>query len=1032
MAALLPRPDHVLEANFFNTDDGPVWSDLSGYVELQEGVKIGKRRQNVFDDVAPATLDISLDNSLGTFNNDKLTSPFAGVVSLDTPVRFRLRWPNCPGTTANMLSDVQSTGADPAGFTPEQGAFDVDTATPPSGTSTDLIWTTGVLDQAGVCILTGNGPTRAPDDMPVYVLPSTTYSARVQVKDDTAGTGISFAVKARMRWFDGLGNLISDTDSSSPVTLTTAYQSVSVSGTSPANAASVRVGLVAQTIVGPAVRAIFFNGSTSNRNTNVTLTSLVVPDSADAGDFTMVWVRIRDKALSVTAPSGWTIHGSWTDALSKTYLYKKVLTSADVGKRFAWTTPTKTKWAMLMACYSGVDQTTPVHVTASPSEATFRVTHTVPTITTTIAGCWIIRAVADTASATSKWSAPVGENVRAVTYTTGGNAVSMICTDDGTAHAAGVIASEVFTSNSISRNATMHTFSLAPAAGTGPGNVTVQAGKWELVQGSLGTWVQGGHWAPEFTGLADSWTESFNGNLVLTELQATDRQKILASINVTSAVCEDIRNQNPIAYYKLDENPATTTTQEAANSADVSQPTLQQTQYGTGGTIGWGQGIGPGLDGSAGLVLTRADTNNGIALLGTLTNPLARVTGLSLMLWFNATGVDAGTRYLIKVCDPVAGSNARAFVDLRGIPNVNLQANGLVSSDASSYAADATSTAQYWDGKTHLIVGTYSLTGGQLISTLYIDGVQKASATTATPVTEFPLMSLLGVGNNTNPKTPGLCSGTYTHAAVFDYALDPDTILDIYQAGATAFAGDTVDERIGRICDWEGQTGLSLDSSTTVLSRHMPDSQSMLEALRQAATSEGGTVYVDGSGFIAYRSRADKETVAVPLITLDAGEVDPSLTKSLDDTLLVNKTVVKRLDTEVTATTVDLTSVADHGTHEKDFDTILSSNTDAANYGAYIMAFYGEPKSRCNQVKVDGLLMQDWANVLQIDMWQLIRIQSMPAAEQSPTIDLYIEGWEIEANADHWWITFDTSTAIPFAILNDTTRGVVSTSVVGW
>src|ERR1035438_7017810 len=108
MASLLARPDHIFEANFTNTDDGPVWTDLTSYVEVQEGIVAGKRRQNVFDNVAPATFSIALDNSAGTFNNDKTTAPYFGLVNLDVPVRFRLRWPNCPSATNNMLFDVQS------------------------------------------------------------------------------------------------------------------------------------------------------------------------------------------------------------------------------------------------------------------------------------------------------------------------------------------------------------------------------------------------------------------------------------------------------------------------------------------------------------------------------------------------------------------------------------------------------------------------------------------------------------------------------------------------------------------------------------------------------------------------------------------------------------------------------------------------------------------------------------------------------------------------------------------------------------
>lgn len=76
--------------------------------------------------------------------------------------------------------------------------------------------------------------------------------------------------------------------------------------------------------------------------------------------------------------------------------------------------------------------------------------------------------------------------------------------------------------------------------------------------------------------------------------------------------------------------------------------------------------------------------------------------------------------------------------------------------------------------------------------------------------------------------------------------------------------------------------------------------------------------------------------------------------------------------------------------------------------------------------------LQDWANVLLIDMWQIVRITGMPSTEAASTIDLYIEGWEFDLDQDHWTVIFDTSTAIPFGIVGDAARGICGASVVGW
>jgi hypothetical protein len=289
------------------------------------------------------------------------------------------------------------------------------------------------------------------------------------------------------------------------------------------------------------------------------------------------------------------------------------------------------------------------------------------------------------------------------------------------------------------------------------------------------------------------------------------------------------------------------------------------------------------------------------------------------------------------------------------------------------------------------------------------------------------MLSVANAGNSAN-----LHAATFSHAAVFPYALDAGTIGDIYTSGTTAFAGDTVDQRIGRLAQWEGQQGLDLDQSATVVDRHMPDDQTLQAAMQQAARSEGGTFYINGEGNLAFRSRVIKEANGIPLITVVAQQVSPDMQKVTDDELLVNKPVIKRLATGVTTTVLDAVSQDQNGTYEKDVDTILQSDQDAVNYATYLMSSYSDPKSRCDTLTVEAYLLQDWANVLKIDMWQIVRITDMPDTEQDDTLDLFIEGWEFDIDQDSFKIIFDTSVAIPFAILGDPGRGVCGSSVVGW
>ena len=174
MAVPIARPDLVFEANFFDTSDGNSWMDLSPYIELDQGINVSRRRQLIFNEVSAGTLGLYLDNSAGTFNNDKVGNALLGLIDIDVPVRLRARWPNAPSGTVNMLSDYESIAGDTNWFTPEMGTMDVETVTPPAGQTTAMIWYTGVLSTTGNHVLTGDVPSRSADDLlPMYVVDNT-------------------------------------------------------------------------------------------------------------------------------------------------------------------------------------------------------------------------------------------------------------------------------------------------------------------------------------------------------------------------------------------------------------------------------------------------------------------------------------------------------------------------------------------------------------------------------------------------------------------------------------------------------------------------------------------------------------------------------------------------------------------------------------------------------------------------------------------------------------------------------------------
>lgn len=1100
----LTLPDTVFEANFFDSLDGQNWTDLSSYVEANAGINISRRRQLIFDEVSAGSFSIYLDNSAGTFNNDRTDLPYAGLIGIDVPVRMRARWPNVPSGTVNMISDNESAAVDTDYYVAEQGTLDVSAtvtvpnqgtpantgyfilstadaapitvgssvqvlsgaaasstvytvtsleppfagfvnvhvspsfgALPGAGDSISvsyggIVWSTGTLASTGIHLLTGDLFSRSSDDvMPVYVTGNTQYTAGMLVKDDSAGTGISFKVSATILWYDYTGALISESVGSQ-VTLTTSFQTVSVTATSPANAVTARMSLINQTVVNPATAAITLTGFDGNQvNNGARKSRLTIPTTANVGDLAVAYHKANNTSASFTTPAGWTALITFADGRGKSQIAYKILTQADIGQPVFWDAGNSGfNWTSILTTWSGVNSASPINVSNKLSETALTNTHVTPAITTTVANALILSIVGDTSNTTSTWSLPGTDTFGNSVFGKGGNATTGQITYR-TQATAGTTGTTSFVSNVKSQYAFMATVALAPATGTGPGNVTVTAASWQMVKGaSLGTLVVGGHWKALFTGLTDSWTKTFQGDLSLMQVQATDASKTLSANVVQSATYESITAAGPIAYYPLNESGDQATTQ-GANVAPYSQGAMTVYQFSTGGTLNWGNGTGPAVDGQAAVTITKSNRGAGPALKANLTNPIADSDSASISLWFNSSDSDAsGVLTMAKLVNVGSGATQFAYIELRGTSGTNVVAAANILSEHATYNVTATYTHNIFDGKTHLLNAVAQLVGGALNITLYVDGVQQATANVACPLTMFPVLSTFDVGNAW--PTANLVSGTFSHAAAFNLPLDGDTIADMYVAGTTAYAGDTVDQRIGRIAAWSGLDALTLDTSTTICDRHMPDSQSVLSAIQQAARTDGGTSYVADDGSITFKSRTSKEDTASAWLTINVINADPSFSEVTDDQLLVNQVVVNMLGANTSVTTENLISQTLHGIYNKPIDTIMQDRDDADNCGNYYIAFYSTPSQRCDQVVIEARFLNQWQVLLTQDMWDLIHFTNLPSIEASSTLDLYIEGWGITITDESWQYTFDTSTAIPFAVLNDSVRGITGNVVVAW
>jgi len=139
--------------------------------------------------------------------------------------------------------------------------------------------------------------------------------------------------------------------------------------------------------------------------------SIPVPAGTVAGDVMIAAISTTPSTVPITAPAGWTLVQAVTQATAtsnRVSTYYRVAGAEPAS--YSWTlSTTHTGAAGGIVSYSGVDNTTPVDVSASAATAS-ALTHAAPTITTTVANDMLVT-VHEYASARS-WTPPAGMTER--------------------------------------------------------------------------------------------------------------------------------------------------------------------------------------------------------------------------------------------------------------------------------------------------------------------------------------------------------------------------------------------------------------------------------------------------------------------------------------------------------------------------------------------------------------------------------------------------------------------------------------------
>lgn len=509
-------------------------------------------------------------------------------------------------------------------------------------------------------------------------------------------------------------------------------------------------------------------------------------------------------------------------------------------------------------------------------------------------------------------------------------------------------------------------------------------------------------------------------------------------------VVEEALLDSPLVLLPLDEPDGAV----QAGNLGSSQATGTLLHFGAGGTYTFGVGTGPPADGASSLVLTPAVS----ASQGWAVSCLAGFTGTAVTVeaWINvAAGLGTGSVVDLRVDAGGAGTLIASLRTLIGLLGWTSD-NGALTLLGPSID----------DGATHHVAAVYVCDGVNHTIILYLDGTQAATTSIASAATTFSA-PYITVGGHKN----ALFTGTINHASVYGTALSAARIAAHYHAGKDGFGGERSDARISRLASYANLASLTpaatlnlwqLDSAaysildtTTILAGsdlnlEVGSAQvwgqsggggDILAEMNAVADTEGGIVLADRAGRLQFQGRAHRYNRPSGMVA-DSGDVNPDLTPTYDDALIVNDLTVTTQD-GAGVRVLDSASVTQRGAYQQQTQLLTRDPLDAYSIASWIVARQARPSVRYPTLTFDlaTLPVAQVNALLALDVGDRLDVAGLPSQAPNAAEGMFIEGYQLTVSHAQLQLTFNTSPAAGWQVwqLNSSTQSILdSTSVLAY
>lgn len=313
---------------------------------------------------------------------------------------------------------------------------------------------------------------------------------------------------------------------------------------------------------------------------------------------------------------------------------------------------------------------------------------------------------------------------------------------------------------------------------------------------------------------------------------------------------------------------------------------------------------------------------------------------------------------------------------------------------------------------------------------LYVDGVQQTK-TTVSGVNPGSWASLLlwTVGNYTDNGFGDFgFDGLVDEVAIHPVALTADRITAHYEAGTTAFVGESSGARINRVLDIIGVPEALRDIATgdTTVGPANYGGSTVGAYLNKVVESEQGVLYVDhpGGGKLKFRGRYARLTETRSMVSQATFTDDPNAAgawKYRNDIAPEPNSAESIVNTaEVewqggTELVTDAASITANGARSRTLTTEAPTPQSARSAGAWLIGRYSQPQSRIRRLPLGpggGQTGLD-AVVLDQQISDRVTVRRHPVNVGDPIVnELIVEGIRNEMNSDgSWYATYNTSNA---------------------